>query len=128
MAEIEIPTAATISRLLRRPVPTVTTMDITGIAAAITGANPINDNTTTASNTWSAQKTQTEITNARPTYLHSQASPSTTWTINHNLGSTPAVTVTDSAGEECEGEVDHPTLNQTVITFSAAFSGTARLI
>lgn len=56
-----------------------------------------------------------------------QPTPSATWTINHGFGAKPTVTVTDTAGDECIGEVTHPTLNQTVITFSAPFAGTARL-
>jgi hypothetical protein len=60
-------------------------------------------------------------------YVHEQALPSDTWTITHNLGFRPDVSVTDSAGSEVEGGVNHPTVNQTVLTFSGAFSGTARL-
>lgn len=60
-------------------------------------------------------------------YTHEQASPSATWTINHNLGFFPVVAATDSAGSEVEGDVAHPTANQTVLTFSGAISGVARL-
>lgn len=60
-------------------------------------------------------------------YTHEQVSPSTTWTINHGLSFRPTVSVTDTSGDECEGEVTHPTGGQTVIVFSAAFAGTARL-
>lgn len=56
-----------------------------------------------------------------------QATPASVWTLDHNLGFRPNVSVTDTAGDDCEGDVDHPTLNQTVVTFSAAFAGTARL-
>lgn len=63
-----------------------------------------------------------------PIFIHTQNVPSTVWTINHNLGSFPNVYVLDTAGDECEGDVDNPTVNQTVITFSAAFAGTARLV
>ena len=61
-------------------------------------------------------------------YVHTQTTPATVWTINHNLGNWPMVYVLDTNGDECEGNVDNPTINQTVITFSAAFAGTARLI
>jgi hypothetical protein len=60
-------------------------------------------------------------------YIHTQDVPSATWTITHNLGFRPDVSVTDSAGTEVEGGVAHPTINQTVITFSGGFSGFARL-
>lgn len=58
-------------------------------------------------------------------YVHDQMSASAVWTVTHGLGKYPSVTVVDSAGDECEGHVNHVTLNQTVITFSAAFSGKA---
>ena len=66
-------------------------------------------------------------TSSDASYIHAQAVPSTTWTITHNLGKYPAVTVIDSAGEEVEGEVAHASLNALQITFSAGFSGTASL-
>ena len=45
-------------------------------------------------------------------------------TVNHNLGYKPAVTVIDSAGDECIGDVDHLSNNELIVTFSAPFSGT----
>lgn len=45
-------------------------------------------------------------------------------TVPHNLGKYPAVTVIDSAGDECEGDVDHIDINNLTVTFSADFSGT----
>lgn len=56
-----------------------------------------------------------------------QGSPSSTWTIDHNLGRIPAIVVTDSAGTEVYGSVSHPSVNQSIIMFSAAFSGVADL-
>ena len=61
-------------------------------------------------------------------YVHSQSTPASVWTIDHNLGTFPSVYVLDTAGDECEGDVDNPTVNRTVITFSASFAGTARLV
>ena len=58
-------------------------------------------------------------------YTHDQAVPSAFWVINHNLGKAPAVSVFDSANDEVEGKIDHITLNQLTLTFSAAFSGKA---
>jgi hypothetical protein len=58
-------------------------------------------------------------------YSHAQGVPATVWTVAHNLGKYPAVTVMDSAGTEVEGSVVHDTTNQLTITFSAAFSGRA---
>lgn len=42
---------------------------------------------------------------------------------NHQLGKKPAVTVIDSAGDEVEGEVEHVSINDLVVRFSAATSG-----
>jgi hypothetical protein len=61
-------------------------------------------------------------------YVHNQAVPSDTWTINHNLGGNPTAVVQDSAGTTCEGNFSYPSINQLVITFSAAFSGVAYVI
>jgi hypothetical protein len=61
-------------------------------------------------------------------YVHTQGSPSATWTINHNLNGNPTAVVLDSAGTQCEGTFSYPTLNRMVITFTGAFSGTAYVI
>jgi hypothetical protein len=61
-------------------------------------------------------------------YTHTQAVASATWTINHNLGFNPTAVVLDSAGTQCEGTFSYPTVNQMVITFTAAFAGTAYVI
>ena len=47
-----------------------------------------------------------------------------TVTVNHNLNKKPAITVIDSAGDECEGEVVHTNANTLTVSFSASFSGT----
>jgi hypothetical protein len=59
-------------------------------------------------------------------YVHNQATPAAVWTIPHNLGFFPNVTVVDSSGAQVEGDVVFST-NQVQVTFSAAFSGTAYL-
>lgn len=61
-------------------------------------------------------------------YVHTQGSSSAVWTINHNLNGNPTAVVLDSAGTQCEGTFSYPTLNQMVITFTGAFSGTAYVI
>src|SRR4051794_35319013 len=61
------------------------------------------------------------------TYVFTQGSPSASWTITHNLGYYPAVTVVDSSGNEVEGSVQYLSINQVRVTFSAAFSGSAYL-
>ncbi|MFT3664635.1 phage portal protein [Piscinibacter sp.] len=60
-------------------------------------------------------------------YRHVQSTASDTWTIHHNLGMRPNVTVINSAGDEVEGDSDYPNENTVVLTFGAAFSGEAYL-
>ena len=60
------------------------------------------------------------------TYTHNQVSPSSTWTVTHNLGKFPSVTVVNSAGDRVFGSENHVSLNQVVLTFeTGGFSGKA---
>lgn len=61
------------------------------------------------------------------TYVHVQDTAVTTWTINHNLGYYPSVTVVDSAGSEVVGDVTYPDANTVTATFGGAFGGRAYL-
>lgn len=58
-------------------------------------------------------------------YQHTQGVADTTWTVNHNLGRYPAVTVLDSANTEIECDVEHTSTNQVVLTLAYATSGIA---
>jgi len=60
-------------------------------------------------------------------YVFTQTTPATIWTINHNLGVRPSVELLDSGSQEIEGEVSHPSLNQTIVTLSLPIAGLARL-
>lgn len=60
-------------------------------------------------------------------FHHQQITPSTVWTINHNMGKYPSVTVIDSAGSVVEGAVEHINEYTLKIYFSAAFGGDAYL-
>lgn len=61
-------------------------------------------------------------------YVHTQAVAASVWTINHNLNAEPTAVVLDSAGTQCEGTFSYPSKNQMIITFTAAFTGTAYVI
>lgn len=61
------------------------------------------------------------------TYTHDQSVASDTWTITHNLARYPSVTIVDSAGTVVVGGIAYVSVNQIVVTFSAAFSGKAFL-
>lgn len=58
-------------------------------------------------------------------YVQEFAVASNTWVINHNLNKYPAITIMDSAGTVCEGDTQHLTLNQAIVTFTYPFSGRA---
>jgi hypothetical protein len=62
------------------------------------------------------------------TFVFTQPTAATVWTITHNLGVFPAVVVADSAGTLIEGDVVYTDNNTVTLTFSAAFSGDAYLI
>lgn len=61
------------------------------------------------------------------TYTHTQSVPSATWSIEHNLGRHPSVSVVDSAGNVIYANVTYTSDNALVVTFSAAFGGKAYL-
>lgn len=58
-------------------------------------------------------------------YEHTQSVASATWTINHNLGKFPSVTVLDSEGRECVGDLVHNSVNQCTGNFGSSFGGKA---
>lgn len=61
-------------------------------------------------------------------FVFTQSTPATTWTINHNLGYLPSVELMDSGSQEIEGEITHPSINQTIVTLAPATAGIARLV
>jgi hypothetical protein len=60
-------------------------------------------------------------------YIYTQQSPASTWTINHLLGFKPSVDIYDSGSQQIAADVSHPSLNQSVILFTAPTAGFARL-
>jgi len=56
-----------------------------------------------------------------------QASGATVWTVNHNLGKFPSVTIKLSDGTQVQALVTHTNNNTLTITFSGENSGTAYL-
>lgn len=60
-------------------------------------------------------------------YAHTQSVSSATWTITHNLGYRPAVSVVDSGGNHVVGDVNYVSVNVLTISFSAPFGGSAYL-
>ncbi len=60
-------------------------------------------------------------------YSHQQWVASQVWTINHNLGIRPTVSILDAGGNEIEAEVAHLSANQLQIRFVLPVAGLARL-
>jgi hypothetical protein len=69
----------------------------------------------------------TEATHDNERFVFPQSSPSSTWSITHNLGGRPSVTIVDSAGTMVIGEVTYNSDTQVTVNFTAAFSGFAYL-
>ena len=60
-------------------------------------------------------------------FTFTQVAPATTWTITHNLGKFPSVSVVDTADTQVYGDVEYIDDNSLRVTFSAAFGGKAYL-
>ena len=73
-----------------------------------------------------AVKTYLDLNYAR-VFEYEQSTPATTWTINHNLGYKPSVEVFSVGSQELDADVIHTSINQTVISFTIATAGFARL-
>lgn len=61
------------------------------------------------------------------TYVHTQSVASTSWTINHDLGKWPSVTVVDSTNRLVFAMVEYIDENNLVVTVAAPFAGLAYL-
>jgi hypothetical protein len=67
------------------------------------------------------------FTPQRVSYTHLQTSASDTWSISHDLGFYPNVTIQDLSGNIYEGEISYSTENSLVLTFSTPITGKAYL-
>ncbi len=61
-------------------------------------------------------------------YVHTQAVASASWSIPHNLGYYPTVSVFTVGGVEVEAAPIHTSVNVTVVSFAVPMAGTARLL
>ena len=60
-------------------------------------------------------------------FTHNQTTTATSWTITHNMGKNPSVTIVDSANSYVIGEVDYINNNSLTVSFKSAFKGKAYL-
>ena len=59
-------------------------------------------------------------------FTHTQGTPATTWTIDHNLGYEPGgVAIVDSGGTIVTGTVTYSSVDRIVVSFTSAFGGKA---
>jgi hypothetical protein len=70
---------------------------------------------------------QAAVNALEETYVFAQDTPASTWTVAHNLGRFPSVSVVDSAGTAWEGDVTYDSADQLTIRFRGGFSGKAYL-
>ena len=63
----------------------------------------------------------------KPSIIHSQGLASSVWTIAHNLGTYPAVTIKDSTGAVVEADVQYVDGNSLIVSMAYPVSGTALL-
>lgn len=63
---------------------------------------------------------------AGASYTHTQLSASAIWTVNHNLGFRPDITLYSSGGVVIDGFVTHINNNQAQVDLDTATTGTAR--
>lgn len=63
----------------------------------------------------------------KKTFIHSQLTPSSSWSITHNRNEYPSVIVVDSGDSTVIGEIDYIDMNNITLTFSGSFSGKAYL-
>lgn len=59
-------------------------------------------------------------------YLHTQSSPSSVWTVNHNMGFRPSVELFTTGWYEMVADVVHVSENQFLVYCNAPTTGYAR--
>jgi hypothetical protein len=61
-------------------------------------------------------------------YIHNQTVAASVWTVNHNLGRKPLVSIRSPGGVEVDAEIIHPSLNQFTVHFAMPYAGTAEAL
>ncbi len=61
-------------------------------------------------------------------YTHVQSTPSTSWSVSHNLNKKPSVTIYDADNNEIEAEIEYITDNSLSINFNQSKSGFAYIM
>lgn len=58
-------------------------------------------------------------------FIYTQSSPESTWTINHNLNMHVQITVYDTTNTQIEGQIEEIDINTTIIYFNTNIAGYA---
>lgn len=61
-------------------------------------------------------------------FVFTQSTPLTVWTVNHNLGRFPLIRLKTLGTAEIEGQIAHVSANQFTVTFNTAQAGQALYI
>jgi len=61
-------------------------------------------------------------------YIHVQAVAASVWTVNHNLGRKPIVSIRSTGGVEVDAQVVHASPNQFTVHFAMPYAGTAEAL
>lgn len=104
------------------------TITIAGNLKVVNAIQDSNSSPGTLGQVLSSTVTGTQwITAPGATFTFTQAVPSNTWVIVHNLNKFPSVTAVSTANQVAIGDVVYNNTNQLTITFSAGFAGKAYL-
>ena len=107
-----------------------------GISTVGVQLQEVSNNATLLASTGIAESDTVPTQYAVKTYLdqnyarvfeYEQAVPTATWTINHNLGYKPSVEVFSVGAQKLDADVIQISVNQTVVSFTIATAGFARL-
>lgn len=85
----------------------------------------VTGNQTSKTITLTAQDGSTVVGSYNDSFVYSQSTATSTWTVNHNLNKYPGIHITDINNNEVIADVQFTTVNQVVISFSEPFSGNA---
>lgn len=128
-------TSWTVTHNLNTTTPMIQVFDTNNSPVIFDNWAPIDNNsgtvTVTAADTGRAVLMYGDIFGGPKTqvsYTHTQSTSSTTWVITHNLGYNPIVRAFVGNQEVQPASIVHDSINQVTLTFSSAYTGTARLI
>lgn len=102
-----------------------TGLDLRNIPTADVAAAELGTNGTPGASNKFVTNSDSRLVGGGTVFDFTQSSPATTWTINHNLGRNPDVSVRNVGGSIILVEILHITVNMCQVYFIAATAGTA---